>query len=470
MDKRKSILLQYALIAVLGITIALIIHHITTRSDLNITAVFSPDMTLTDNPLMGFAPDASNEALCKGTDLVFIPVTFAEWEPREGFYDTASLERRYNIERWKKENKHAVIRFMCDVPDAHDHMDIPKWLYDMTGTGTHYDTGLGKGYSPDYADATFIRYHERALKKLAEYCNSDHFVVFVELGSIGHWGEWHAAGTNGRSLMPEPSVCADYARLYSESFVNARLLTRRNYDFAVGGMMGCYNDMVGAKEDTEEWLGWLENGGTQETSGDDLVLTGVGSYGKKEPVGGEFTSSVPMETLMTSQMGEVLAMISSSNMTFIGPMVPDYLSGETSLAADSVLKRLGYRIYVSEIRSQYDFADDIMELSVTFKNAGRAGFFFDWPVTVYIFDANKKQVYWEGLDLDLRELSSDDGIEAVSRIPVTQEIRDEFYIGISITDYDGNDHIKLAIDSEDTKEMIGNAQIIYHYVDPDTER
>ena len=124
----------------------------------------------------------------------------------------------------------------------------------------------------------------------------------------------------------------------------------------------------------------------------------------------------------------------------------------------------------SEIRSQYDFSDDIMELSLTFKNAGRAGFFFDWPVTVYIFDADKKQVYREGLDLDLRELNTNEGIEAVSRIPVTPEMRDEFYIGISITDYDGKDHIRLAIDSEDTKEMIGDVQIIYHYVDPDAVR
>lgn len=467
MDKRKSIFLQYALIAVLGTAIVLMIRHITTRSDLNIEATFAPDLTLVDNPLMGFAPDASNEAYCEGTDLVFIPVTFAEWEPREGFYDTASLERKYNIERWRGQNKHAVIRFMCDVPDTHDHIDIPEWLYERTGNGIHYDTELGRGYCPDYEDSTFIRYHHRALEQLAEYCNRDHFVAFVELGSLGHWGEWHASGRDGKSLMPPPSVCADYAREYSENFVNARLLTRRNYDFAVGGNMGFFNDMVGAREDTEEWLGWLENGGTQETSGDDLLLTPVSSPGRQEPVGGEFTSSVPMDEMMTSQIGEVLAMISSSNMTFIGPMIPDYISEETSLAADSVLKRLGYRIYVSEIRSQYDFSDDIMELSVTFKNAGRAGFFFDWPVTVYIFDADRKQVYWEGLNVDLRELNTNEEVKSVSRIPVTQDMRDEFYIGISITDYDGEDHIDLAMDSEDTKEMIGNVQLIYHYIDLD---
>ncbi len=467
MDKKKSTLIEYVLILVLGIAIALIIFHITSRSDLNIDASFAPDMTLTDNPLMGYAPEATNDGLCERTDLVFITITYAEWEPREGYYDIASLEKKYTINRWKEEGKHAVIRFMCDVPGDRDHIDIPKWLYDRTGNGTHYNTELGRGYSPDYSDATFKRSHKKAIEQLAEYCNRDHFVVFVELGSLGHWGEWHTSDSNGKSLMPDADVCLEYAQMYSDSFVNARLLMRRSYDIAVNGRMGFYNDMVGSKEDTDEWLEWFKNGGTQETEGKYLDISPVSSYGREEPVGGEITSSIALDEMLSDKMGDVLAMISSSNMTFIGPMVPDLSSEEDALAAESILRRIGYRIYVSRIRSQYDFSDDIMNLEITLKNAGRAGFFFDWPVTVYIFDADMQQIYWEGLNIDIRDLNTEDEITAVSRVPVSQEMRDEFYLGVSITDYDGEDCIRLAIDSEETKEMVGNIQIIYHYIDED---
>ncbi len=467
MDKKTSTVIQYVLVVILAVVITLIIHHIMTRSDLNIEESFAPDMTYTDNPLMGFAPDASNDGLCDKTDLVFITVTFADWEPREGFYDTQSLEKKYNIDRWKRENKHAVIRFMCDVPGKNDHMDIPGWLYDITDKGTHYSTSIGKGFSPDYADADFIKYHRKAIEELAKYCNSDHFVTFVELGSLGHWGEWHASDSAGNSLMPSEEICNEYAGLYSDNFVNAALLTRRNYEFAVNGNMGFYNDMVGMEEDTKEWLSWFEKGGSQETVGADLKLMPISDYGRLRPVGGEFTSALSMDDLMTDDLGDVLALISASNMTFIGPNVPDLTDEEISLAVDSVNKRLGYRLYVSNIKSRYDFSKEEMELELTFKNAGRAGVFFDWPVTIYIFDANREKIFWEGLNIDLRDINRDGEVKAISHIPVTQDMRDEFYIGVSITDYDGNDFIKLAIDSQDTKEMIDNVQLIYHYIDKD---
>ena len=66
-------------------------------------------------------------------------------------------------DRWKTEGKHAVLRFVCDIPDDNlMHKDIPDWLFDLTGDGTFYDTSYGKGYSPNYGSEIFIKYHEAA--------------------------------------------------------------------------------------------------------------------------------------------------------------------------------------------------------------------------------------------------------------------------------------------------------------------
>ena len=265
--KKRGLIIQIVLIAVLAATIAVILLRMANWSNLTVSTSFDLDPTVTRSPLMGFAPDARNSSQCEESDLVFILLRWADWEPKEGEFDTQALEARFQIARWKQENKHAVLRFVCDIPGTSDHLDIPDWLYQKTSGGTHYNTELGMGYSPDYANASFRAAHDNALQKLGEYCNQDGFVAFVELGSLGHWGEWHASDGRGHSLLPDAAVCEDYLRTYVDCFANAKLLTRRNYTAAAEEEeMGYYNDMTGNLAATEEWLGWMQNGGSQKTS------------------------------------------------------------------------------------------------------------------------------------------------------------------------------------------------------------
>lgn len=464
--KKRSLLLQYALILVLATAIAVIVLRMVRWTSLAVSTSFDLDPTITRSPLMGFAPDARNVSQCEESDLVFILLRWADWEPQQGVFDTEGLASRFHLDRWRQEHKHAVLRFVCDVPGEEDHLDIPEWLYAQTKGGTHYDTELGKGYSPDYANRHFLAAHQKALQKLGEYCNKDSFVTFVEVGSLGHWGEWH--GTSGRqSLMPDAEVCADYVRAYVDCFSNAQLLTRRNYEPAIDEGLGFYNDMVGNLPETEEWLSWIQKGGSQETSGRPLELVPVEGLGRKTPVGGEFASDVPMEEILGDSFGEVLSSITDSGLTFLGPNVPDLLDEDTRLARESILRRVGYRIYVSELQLQYDFASRMLNVTLTWTNAGNAGFFYDWPVTLYLYNADKTPVYWDNLPLDLRKLNTVDDLVLQTQVPMDDELRKEFYLGVSITDYSGAIRLPLAFDMGKEPLYIGDTQILYHYADED---
>jgi flagellar basal body-associated protein FliL len=95
------------------------------------------------NPLMGFAPNADSD---EGTDvnmdkvrLVYIEVTWAEFEPEQGIYDFEKIETDNHLQEWRNAGKNAVLRFVCDVPSDEDHMDIPDWVYKMTKDGKKYD-------------------------------------------------------------------------------------------------------------------------------------------------------------------------------------------------------------------------------------------------------------------------------------------------------------------------------------------
>lgn len=464
MDKKRSDVIQYLIILVLILAvIGILFYMIPYRYKLNNTQTYDLDPNYIDNPLMGFAPFADDVEQCENANLVYINLTWAEWEPVRGQYNITGFEAKYNISRWKAESKHAVLRFVCDYPGEETHMDIPEWLYEITGDGTAYSNDYGKGYSPNYENETFIAYHEKAIEALANYCDKDYFVSFVELGSIGHWGEWHATDSRGKNLMPDSDICLTYANHYSDSFSNAVLLTRRNYDFAVEAGFGLYNDMTGSDEDTREWLDWIENGSTQITQGEELVLTPVTDLGRTSPVGGEFTPAIPMEEIMGNRLGNVLSLISSTHMTFIGPNVPDLTDIESEVARQSVLRRMGYRIYISKLETQYEFSEGVININTTWKNAGNAGFFFDWPVMIILYNKNQEIVYSQGLNIDLTTLNSGEEMTVNAQIPYNDDIREEFYIGVKVYDYNGDDGFKLAIKMDEELGEIDGCQIIYHY-------
>lgn len=463
MDRKKSERLQVLIIVVLGVVIAgILFYMIPNRYNLNTVKFFEVDSTVVDNPLMGFAPIANNKAYCENANMVFFNITWAEWEPERGKYDIAGLEEKYNIPLWKEENKHGIIRFVCDIPQENEHMDIPEWLYDMTSDGTFYSNEYGSGYSPNYDNTVFQKLHKQALMALAEYCSEDGFVAFVEMGSLGHWGEWHAKDDEN-NLMPTVDTCLLYANQYSQCFANQLLLTRRNYDFSVDNGMGLYNDMVGHLEETKEWFGWLKSDNLQETMGDPLQLKPVTRLGMKSPVGGEFTSSIPMEDILGDQFGEVLSQISDLHMTFIGPMVPDLTDSESLVAIQSILRRIGYRIYVSKLVTRYDFSENIINVELTWKNEGSGGFFFSWPVTMNIYDSDKNLIYWEALDLNLPDLNDGKEKTVTASIPYTDEISQEFYLGITIRDSESEEYVNMAIEMEEDLGWIDKSRILYHY-------
>ena len=54
-----------------------------------------------------------------------------------------------------------------------------------------YDSAVGKGFSPNYGDPVLLAEHERVVRELGRRWRDDPLLAFVQLGSLGHWGEWH---------------------------------------------------------------------------------------------------------------------------------------------------------------------------------------------------------------------------------------------------------------------------------------
>lgn len=144
------------------------------------------------NPYIGYAPDARGSGYDLPFSLVHMGVSWRELEPEDGVYDFDGVEQAGQFDKWAAEGKKIILRVVLDYPGSTAHSDLPVWLYAaIRGAGTAYNGSLGMGFSPDYAEPALIEAHGRLMAALGERYNGDARIAFIELGSLGHGGEWH---------------------------------------------------------------------------------------------------------------------------------------------------------------------------------------------------------------------------------------------------------------------------------------
>ena len=364
------------------------------------------------NPLMGYVPCAWNDTVSDDVSMLYMDITWAELEPEEGEYDWESIEKENQLSRWRKEGKHIVLRFVCDVPGKEKHMDIPKWLYEKTDhAGTWYDVEFGKGFAPDYNNEQMICYHDRAVKALGEHLGGDGLISYIELGSLGHWGEWHVNYSAGIQRLPKEEVREKYVAPWIEAFPDAMLLMRRPFSHASKYGMGLYNDMTGDPGETESWLKEIQNGGDLSQTDEKNAIVSMQDFWKTAPVGGEFTSSLSMENMLDTDIFQTVELIRKSHTTFIGPNIADkkYQQGY-----EKVLKNMGYRLWVSRAVLLQRISGT--KLRLTWENDGSAPFYKDWPVWIYVTDEDGNTVEKKQIDIQLSSVLPGEIIKTETRL------------------------------------------------------
>lgn len=360
------------------------------------TKVFYPEKTdeILHNPGVGLAPWAtSEETLNMDTKLVYIDLSWAEWEPSEGKFDYESFETKNHIQEYKEQGKQAVFRFYMDYPSSKSHRDIPSWLYSkINGEGTWYDTSYGKGFSPNYNNKTLIQYHQKAIEALAQRYANDDFFLYIELGSLGHWGEWHVNHNEGVGQFPDYDVRVQYIEPYIQNFKNSKFLMRYSVIESSEYNFGLYNDMVGDQEETEYWFEGMTGEGVWEQTGKDELANNLDKW-KTMPIGGEFASSYSNSYFLKDHFDITLLLIKQSHQSFIGPkIILDENDGdEYKKEMDEILKILGHRLYIEQaVVRRKD--DNNLNVSLSIKNDGIAPMYTKAKIALYIYDENENLV------------------------------------------------------------------------------
>ncbi len=389
-----------------------------------------------NNPLSGFAPCADYAEIVGGNQLVYVDVTWRELEPERGRYDFAAIEKENHLNEWRSKGKHVVFRFLCDVPGEAEHMDIPDWLYDATGKdGDWYDTDYGKGYSPNYSNPLMIELHQKAIEALGAHFGRDEFFSFIQLGSLGHWGEWHTKHEIGIDPLPDENVRRQYIEPYIKSFPDAMFLMRRPFREAEEWGFGLYNDMTGEPESTVEWLQWIQWGGEYNETGEPDALVPMVDAWKTAPIGGEFTSSLTMEDMLQGNLERTLDLIKKSHMTFIGPKSPVLPEEQRQFGEgiDAVLSALGSRIRVSRIEMERPLlVEGDLTVRLDWVNDGSAPFYRDWETALCLLDSTGKEVMRQPVDVKLSAIIDDTPVRTETVIPTSGLVDGEYMVTLAI--------------------------------------
>lgn len=345
------------------------------------------------NPLKGWACWGESGPSEVKYALAYVPVYWAALEKEEGVYDFAALEERYHFAAWREQGTRLVLRVVSDSPDDEEHMDIPQWLYDqMDGDGTWYESGYGKGFSPNYENERFQSAHTALLTALGARYNNDAQVAFIQLGSLGHWGEWHVNERAGIARFPDSTVTDGYVRDYLAAFPDKKLLMRRPYAIVSEEKIGLYNDMFGEAEEHREWMDWIENGYISSQNGQ--ALPGAPLFWQNAPSGGEISSGREIGYYFSEGFEDTLSFIRESHTTYLGPKIPRQheLTDQGWENAQACEREMGYCFTVTQASVHRQRGKD-MRLHVAFENIGVAPFYEDWDIRVVLRNRLGAQVY-----------------------------------------------------------------------------
>ena len=387
---------NYRMLLLVPLMLGLIVLAALLRRSGTESVTFRPQERETRAPMSGWAvhADTWEEARPLDTDLIYAEVTWAELESEKGVYDFEAFEEKNHLNEWWSEGKKLILRFVTDRPGEAGHKDIPEWLVTEMGgevlAGTYYESEEGSGFSPDYSMLSMREAHRRVIEALAERYDNHYGMAYVEIGSLGHNGEWTVVQSEtSPNLLPTSIISREYTWHYINAFSDTPMLMCRPYKEAQLMNVGLFNPHLGDFDATWDYLETLERGGYDEQIETDLVA--MPDFYLTSPSGAHIPEDLDIEQLLTQERNTLMRQIAESRLNYV---VLDSSISELSEEALSVLREaeylLGSRLWIRSA-SWNAQVHGTMRCTVymTWRNDGMAPMHAGWPLALALFDGDE---------------------------------------------------------------------------------
>lgn len=333
-----------------------------------------------DNPLKGWCPYTNAGPISQPYSMVFLYASWKDLEPEEG---------RFAFDRWEERawtapaaaGKHVVFRVSIDYPRK--PTGLPDWLAKQGVNSTRYEAH-GGGLSPDYDDPRMIDAMERLIAALGRRYDANPRVAFIQLGLLGHWGEWHTYPREELYAKPETErrVVDAYHRAFPHKLLMARVARD---DAGRRDWLGYHDDMFPADTDNGQPWSFLAK----------MRSAGRSDNWKRAAIGGEMEPGAAAKWLGPAYP-QTLAMAERAHVSWVGPYCPALGSSKDRQLrenSEALVRRMGYQFRLTEVRHPVGVdRGGMLGVSIRGENEGVAPFSYPWPVELALLDASGRSV------------------------------------------------------------------------------
>ncbi len=174
--------------------------------------LFNPGMGLyLQYPPLDAKPD---EWFMQIADTAYYRLDWAEVNPEPGKY---TFEEYFGprFDFWVKQcGKRVAFRVMCQSMHSRGQV-TPQWAFDQGVPGVPHTALNGKEQTdPVFWDDRYLDVQCEFIRKLGEYLDGKPGLEFVDIGSIGEWGEMHLARWTPQQLAETGYTEAKYVAAY----------------------------------------------------------------------------------------------------------------------------------------------------------------------------------------------------------------------------------------------------------------
>jgi len=131
-----------------------------------------------------------------GMDHLYLRLAWAYLEPQEGRFDWDVIDRI--IDKWVGHGLGIAFRISCKETSTdriEQQFATPRWVMEAGAKGGFYRNGQEVGpdgpWEPVFDDPVFLERLENFLRAFASRYDGKPWVRYIDVGSIGDWGEGH---------------------------------------------------------------------------------------------------------------------------------------------------------------------------------------------------------------------------------------------------------------------------------------
>jgi len=171
-----------------------------------------------------------------GMDHLYMRLAWAYLEPQEGQFNWHIIDQY--IEKWTVRGLGIAFRISCRETSSgriEQQFATPKWVMAAGAKGNYYldgkKVGLDGPWEPVFDDPVYLQKLENFLKAFSERYDGKPWLRYVDIGSIGDWGEGHThSGSRLNYNYKQRKIHVD---LYLKYFQKSQLVVTDDFVYNI---------------------------------------------------------------------------------------------------------------------------------------------------------------------------------------------------------------------------------------------